>query len=115
MRCDLKKHGQILKETFAAFMDSKTPRLGASLAYYTVFAIAPLFLIVLHISSLCFGEQAARHELFGQLQGLLGTQGGKAVESIVTSAAQQPQTGWWATTLATLTLIVGATGVFVEL
>jgi membrane protein len=115
MPVDFKIHGQILKETVASVLDSKTPRLGAALAYYTVFAIAPLFLIVLHVSSLWFGEEAARHELFGQIQGLLGTQGGKAIESIVTSAAQQPQTGWWATCLATVTLLIAATGVFVEL
>jgi len=106
---------QILRETVASLLANNTPRMGAALAYYTVFGIAPIFLIVLHVSSIWFGEEAARHELFGQLQGLVGTEGGKAIESIVTAAASKPQTGWWATCLAIVTLGVAVTGVFVEL
>src|SRR6202012_903045 len=63
---------QLAKETLSSWTESKTPRLGAALAYYTIFGIAPLFLIVLRISSLWFGREAAQHQLFGQLQGLLG-------------------------------------------
>src|SRR5665213_839971 len=107
--------GQLLNETVSSWVDSNTPRLGASLAYYTIFGIAPLFLIVLRVSSLWFGKEAAQHELFGQLQGLLGKDGSTAVESIVTSAANQPRTGWWATCLAMITLGVALTGIFVEL
>jgi membrane protein len=70
---------------------------------------------VLRVSSLWFGKEAAQHELFGQLQGLLGKDGSMAVEAIVTSAANQPRTGWWATCLAMVTLSVAVTGVFVEL
>jgi membrane protein len=106
---------EIFKEAALSWRNDNTPRLGAALAYYTVFAIAPLFLIVLHVSSLWFGEDAARHELFGQVQGLLGTEGGKAIESLVTAAANKPQAGWWATCIAMVTFIVAATGVFVEL
>jgi membrane protein len=106
---------EIGRDTVLAMLDTNTPRLGASLAYYTVFAIAPLFVIVLRISSVWFGQAAAQHELFGQLQGLVGKEGGKAIESIVTSAANQPAAGWWATVLAAVTLIVATTGVFVEL
>ena len=89
-------------------------RLGAALAFYTIFAIAPLFVIVLAIAGLWFGEEAARHELFSQISGLVGSEGGQAIQALV-SAAQKPQTSAWATVIAVTTLIVGATGVFVEL
>jgi membrane protein len=105
----------LCRDTALEWKQSNTFRMGASLAYYTTFAIAPLFVIALSISSLWFGEEAARHELFGQLQGLLGEQGGKAIESIVTAASSKPDTGSFATVLATITLILAATAVFVEL
>jgi membrane protein len=105
----------ILKETAADWKDSHTPRLGASLAYYTVFAIAPLFIITLAVAGFAFGAEAARHELFGQIQGLVGNEGGKAIESIVTAASNRPKTGSWATLIALATLLVASTGVFIEL
>ncbi len=105
---------QILQETGRSWTESKTPRLGAALAYYTVFAIAPLFLIALRMASLWFGEDSARHHLYGQIQGLLGEAGGKAIESMMT-ATDQHHEGGWATFLATATLAVAAMGVFVEL
>ena len=89
-------------------------RLGAALAFYTLFAIAPLFVIVLAIAGLLFGEDAARHELFSQVSGLVGSEGGQAIQALV-NAAQKPQTSAWATMIAVATLFVGATGVFVEL
>ncbi|HEX4343678.1 MAG TPA: YihY/virulence factor BrkB family protein [Verrucomicrobiae bacterium] len=105
----------LCKETFSAWIGINTPRLGASLAYYTVFAIAPLFLIVLHVAGIWFGREAAQHELFGQVQQLLGKAGATAIESLVTSASNQPRVGRWATVIAVATLGVGVTGVFVEL
>lgn len=88
--------------------------MGAALAFYTLFAIAPLFVIVLAIAGVWFGEEAARRELFGQVSGLVGSEGGEAIQSLV-SAAHKPKTGFWATVIAVVTLFVGATGVFVQL
>ncbi|HEX3801093.1 MAG TPA: YihY/virulence factor BrkB family protein [Verrucomicrobiae bacterium] len=105
----------LCKETFSAWVGINTPRLGASLAYYTVFAIAPLFLIVLRVAGIWFGQEAAQHELFGQVQQLLGKAGATAIESMVTSASNQASAGRWATLIAIVTLGVGVTGVFVEL
>jgi membrane protein len=105
----------LLKETAVEWKGCSTARLGAALAYYTTFAIAPLFVITLSITSLWFGEEAARHELFGQIHGLVGEEGGKAIESIVTAASKKPETGGWATFLAAITLLLASTGVFIEL
>src|SRR5207247_9416825 len=95
-------------------MEHKAPRLGAALAFYTIFAITPVFLIVLAIAGFWFGEEAARRQLFDQLQGLLGQEGGEAIQAVV-AAANKPKTGAWATLAALGTLLVGATGVFVQL
>jgi len=104
----------VVKETFQAWSDHNALRLGAALAFYTVFAIAPLMLIVLTIASYFFGEDAARHRLFDQLSGLLGQQGGEAIQAVVASSAKSGA-GTWATVVAVITILVGATGVFVEL
>src|SRR5205809_770099 len=104
----------LTKETARSWMEHKAPRLGAALAFYTIFAITPVFLIVLAIAGFWFGEEAARRQLFDQLQGLLGQEGGEAIQAVV-AAANKPKTGAWATLAALVTLLVGATGVFVQL
>jgi membrane protein len=87
---------------------------GAALAYYTIFAIAPLFIIALAIAGFCFGEDVARRELFSQLNQLVGAQGGDAIQSLV-AAAGKSRAGFWATWIAGGTLAIAATGVFVQL
>ena len=104
----------LVKHTAMEWIDLGVSRMGAALAFYTIFAIAPLFVIVLAIASLWFGEEAARRELFGQVSGLVGSEGGEAIQALV-SAAHHAKTGVWATAIAVATLFVGATGVFVQL
>lgn len=105
---------ELLQQTAAEWTDQDLSRLGAALAFYTLFAIAPLFVIVLAIAGLWFGEEAARRELFDQVSGLVGSEGGEAVQALV-SSAREPKTGAWAAFFAVATLLVGATGVFVQL
>jgi membrane protein len=103
-----------MKQTATEWIDLGVSRMGAALAFYTLFAIAPLFVIVLAMAGLWFGEEAARRELFGQVSGLVGSEGGEAIQALV-SAAYKTKTGAWATVIAVATLFVGATGVFVQL
>jgi membrane protein len=111
---EIKGHAQLFKDALRAWFNSKSPRMGAALAYYTIFAVAPLFLIALAIAGFCFGEEAARRELFGQVYGLVGRNGGEAIQTLV-AAANQPRASLWATLGALVTLGIGATAVFVEL
>lgn len=104
----------ICKETLRGWNDHKALRLGASLAFYTMFSIAPLFLIALAAAGSIFGQQAAHEQLFDQLQGLLGKQGAQAVQAAIASASE-PRSSTWAAIIAFFTLFVGATGTFVEL
>jgi membrane protein len=105
---------QLLRDTIRDCVDGDFVSQGAALSYYTFFAIAPLFILVLAIAGFWFGEEAAQKELFGQLNQLVGKDGGEAIQSLV-AAANKPRTGFWAASIAVGTLVVAATSVFVQL
>lgn len=100
--------------TINGFFEDKVPRLAASLAYYTLFSLAPLLVLVIAIAGFVFGEQAARGEIVGQIRFLTGDQGAEAVQAILANA-HAPETGTLAAVLGIATLLVGATGAFAEL
>ena len=75
----------ILRAAGEAWLDDRCPSLGAALAYYTLFSMAPLLLIVVSIAGLVFGADAARGEVQLQLQGLLGPTGAAAVQELLSS------------------------------
>jgi membrane protein len=104
----------IAKEAAYAWMDDYASSMGAALAYYTMFSIAPLLLIVISVAGLLFGEQAARGEILAQLESLMGPDGARAVQALL-EAANHPRTGALATIFGVAALIVGATTVFGEL
>jgi membrane protein len=114
MRLSAKATITLLKETAAAWSGDYAPSMGAALSYYTLFSIAPLLLIVIAVAGLVFGAEAARGEIFGQLAGLIGAEGAKAVEGLL-AAADRPTQGAIATVVGVLTLLLGATTVFGEL
>jgi membrane protein len=111
---NLKMIAELFLETARAVAASKLPRFGAALAYYTLFSIAPLFVIVLAIAGLWFGQDTAQNELFDQLSSLIGHRGTEAIQTLVV-AADKPKTGLTATAVALVMLFVGASSVFVEL
>ena len=97
-----------------AWWDDDAPRLGASLAYYTLFAIAPILLVATAVAGLVFGADAVRGELVGQLDHLVGREGARAVQSLLEGASQR-RAGILATVFGTITFLVAATGAFLEL
>jgi membrane protein len=109
----LKLFWQVLKEAGTAWWDDKAPRMGAALAYYSVFSLAPLLLIAIGIAGLVFGEQAAQGEILGQIKDTVGVTAAGAIEDVLKSAAGQ--TGTLATVVGLAVLLFGASGVFVEL
>jgi membrane protein len=88
--------------------------MGAALAFYTMFSVAPLLLIVVSIAGLVFGEDAARGEIFAQLDGMLGSQGALAVQGLLESAGK-PAENVLAGIFGVVLLFIGATSVFAEL
>jgi membrane protein len=113
------EHG--LRGWWALFRDAayrwighKAPRLGAALAYYSVFSIGPLMLIAVAVAGFFFGAEAVRGQVSSQLTGLLGESGAKAVETMLAGASQREE-GILATIIGIATLLLGATGVVVQL
>ena len=79
----------LLKDTFAQWQEDKASRLAAALAYYTAFSVAPLLLIAIVIAGLVFGDEAAQGQVFGQLEGLVGSEGAGVLETAVRNSQQQ--------------------------
>ena len=104
----------LARETMASWSDDYASSMGAALAYYTMFSIAPLLLIVISLAGLVFGEQAARGEILDQLQGLMGTEGAHAVQALLASV-NHPKAGVLATLFGFGALVIGATTVIGEL
>lgn len=105
---------ELLKQTFDEWSEDKASRLAAALAYYTVFSIAPLLVIVIAIAGLVFGEDAARGEIVTQIQGLVGRSGAEVIETAIQNA-NQPATGTIASIISIVALLFGALGVFAQL
>ena len=105
---------QLMHETATAWVDDYASSLGAAISFYTLFSLAPLLLIVISISGLIFGADAARGEVFSQLRQLLGEDGARAVERLLTSANAN-HSGSWGTIGGAVMLLIGASSVFGEL
>ncbi|RZL52230.1 MAG: YihY/virulence factor BrkB family protein [Variovorax sp.] len=101
-------------QAFSSWKNDYAPSMGAALAYYTVFSVAPLLLIVISVAGLVFGQDAARGEIFAQLSGLMGPQGALAVQGML-EAVNKPTEGIVATVVGVVLVVVGATTVFGEL
>ena len=104
----------LVKVAARAWVDDYAQSMGAALAYYMMFSLAPLLLIVISIAGLVFGEDAARGEIFGQLRGLLGPSVALAVQGLLESV-NKPTQSLTATVIGIILLLVGATSVFGEL
>lgn len=90
-------------------------RLGAALAYYTVLSLAPLLLVVITIAGFVFGREAVEGQLMYQISGMVGPEGGQAIQTMLKNAAFQKATGVWASILGLLALLFGASSVVGEL
>jgi membrane protein len=102
------------RQAGAAWLADNAPRFGAALAFYTLFSIAPVLIVAVSVAGFVFGEKAAQGEIVRQFQGLMGTQGATAIETIIQST-NRPALGVFTTTLGLLATIVGASGAFNEL
>ena len=112
------KNSQVIKLLFKdaalGWMEHRAQRLGASLAFYTTLALAPLSIIAVAVAGYFFGAEAARGEIVDQIDHLVGQQGAIAVEELIHKASE-PHQSRFATVISIGLLVVGATGVFAEL
>jgi len=104
----------LCRHAVSAWIDDYAPSMGAALAYYTLFSIAPLLLIVISIAGLVFGPDAARGQIFAELRNLMGEDGAAAAQALLQSV-NKPAQGVLGTIVGVVLLGVGAISVFGEL
>ncbi len=104
----------LLKDTFNSWLDDKAPSMAAALAFYMVFSIAPLLIIIIAIAGLVFGQDEVRTQLAGQISGLIGSRGTTAVMTVIDQISK-PSSSILAASIGVLTVLFGATGVFAAL
>jgi membrane protein len=104
----------VFKAAVSNYSSDKIPRLSAALAYYTIFSLSPLFVFLVAVVGLYFGEEHARKQLLDEIRGYTGEQGANALGAVLVQTSK-PAASLIATIIAAVTLLLGATGVFVEL
>lgn len=104
----------ILKESAAGFIDDKVLKLSASLAYYTVFSVAPMLIVIIFFCDLFLGKEAVEGTLYSQIKGLVGNDAAIQVQQMIRNATLSQDMSW-ATIIGFITLVIGATGVFAEI
>ena len=104
----------LLLDALKGWSKDNVPRLGASLAYYSLFSIAPMLVVVIAIAGYFFGAEAVRGEIVRQVDDLIGVDGGKALQALLEGASRE-KGGILATIIGGVTFLLGATGAFLEL
>lgn len=104
----------ITKATSKAWLKADPFRQSAVVAYYAVFSIPALLVIVIAVAGLVFGQEAVQGEISGQIKGALGNETAESIENIIAKVSEQ-KSSMIATTIGVITLILGSTGVFTEL
>jgi membrane protein len=105
----------VLRESAGAWMEDNALRLSASLAFYSVFSLAPLLVIAVSIAALIFNEQTVRNQVAAQLEALAGPRAADALEALLVTTASQRRTGAVAAIAGIVAMVFGASGVFGEL
>ncbi len=104
----------LLKETYTQWSDHNAPRLGASVAFYSLLSFAPLLLLVVAMIALVWDQNSAQGALVNEARQMIGDRGAETVKSLLANA-QKPSSGLLASIIAFITLLFGASGVFTEL
>lgn len=103
-----------LREIYDQWQKDNALSHGAALAYYTLFSMAPLLMLIIAIAGFVLGRAAAQGELVGHIAGVIGPDGARTVESMIASVSA-PKSGLIASAISLLTMLFGASGVFGQL
>ncbi len=104
----------VFGRALSGWWNDNVPRLGASLAYYTLFALAPIIIVAITVAGFVFGTETVQREVTDQIGGLVGDQGARAVNAMVDASTKRGGNGL-ATAIGLITFFLGATGAFLEL
>ncbi|MGH8855170.1 MAG: YihY/virulence factor BrkB family protein [Telluria sp.] len=105
---------RVLRCAFTEWLEHRAASKGAALAFYTLFSMAPILVLVIAIAGFFYGTEAAQGQLFNELRGLVGKQGAETIQAVL-AGAQDKEEGKFATIVASVLLLIGATTVFAEL
>jgi len=114
MKITIKGLWEILKNSFHGFSDDRILKLSAALAYYTVFSLGPLLIVIVFLCSLFFGREAIEGTIYGQIQGFVGHDAALQLQQIIKSATIGGKTKI-AAIIGIITLVIGATSMFAEM
>lgn len=106
--------GKILKEFFLEFTSNKIPKLAAALAYYTVFSLPALLIIIISLSDIFYGQQAIEGKLYQELTDLIGKEGALQIQETVRNTSLSTDS-YFASIIGMVSLVLGATGIFAEI
>ena len=109
-----RRYLQLFKKAWDAFNEDYASSMGAALAYYTTFSLAPVLIVAIAVAGLVFGQDAARGEIVHELSSLVGPESAKAIQELLKSASA-PGKSVLASAIGLVTLVIGATSVFAEL
>ena len=104
----------LLKETVNEFMSDNAIKFSASLSYYTIFSLPPLLIVIIYLGGIFVGAEAVRGELFGQIKELVGNEAAMQIQEIIKNVKLSDNNSF-AAAVGIITLLLGATGVFVEI
>ena len=105
----------LARDAFFQWIDDNPFQMGAALAYYTLFSIAPLLLITIAVAGSIFGRDASQVQIIDAIQDIVGFHSARAILAIVESAGQKPNSGFFATAAGMILLLLGAAGVIGQL
>lgn len=103
-----------VKETFSEFYEDNPFQMAGALSFYTLLSLSPLLLVVVGVAGLVFGQEAVQTRLVTEMQALVGEEGAEAIRTVVLNS-RLTERGWVSTIVGLVTLLVGATTVFVQL
>jgi membrane protein len=115
MERTVKPISQLLRETVIQWIEDQPFQMASSLAYYTIFSLAPLLIIVIAVAGMVFGQAAAEEQIVGTIEGVIGRQSAEAVQGMIQSASSQRKAGIISAVLGFVTLLLGASGVVGQL
>lgn len=110
----LKGIWKVLKNCFKGFSEDKITKSSASLAYYTVFSMGPLLIVIVFLASIFFGREAVEGSIYGQIQSFVGKDTAIQLQEIIKNAAISGE-GNIAAIIGVITLLIGATSIFADM
>jgi membrane protein len=105
----------LVRDAFFQWIDDNPFQMGAALAYYTLFSIAPLLLIAIAVAGSIFGREASQLQMIGAIQDIIGFHSARAILALIESAGQRPNSGVFTTAAGMILLLLGAAGVIGQL